>query len=270
MSAPKPAALVLDGVRVDLSGVRIVSGIDIAVGPGERVGLIGPNGSGKSTLLRAVYRHLRPHSGGVRYGGADLWRLPPRQAARAIAALPQENHADLELTGYEMAAMGRTPHKGPFAADTDEDRAAIGEALRRTGTEHLAGRAFAGLSGGEKQRVLLARALAQRTPLLVLDEPTNHLDVRHQFELLDLVSASGRTVLAALHDLNLAAAYCHRLYVLDGGRVTAAGTPEEVLTERLVAEVFGVHAQVVANPRTGRPHLILNPAEPSGGGAAPG
>ncbi|MDF5752782.1 ABC transporter ATP-binding protein [Spongiactinospora sp. TRM90649] len=252
-------SLDLHDVHITIGGTPIVTGVDLSVPAGRRVGVIGPNGSGKSTLLRAVYRHLPLARGSITVGGEDLLRLKPRRAARLIAVMPQETRSDFDVTVWEMAAIGRTPHKRPFAADTAEDVAIIDDALTRAGVGHLAHRHFATLSGGEKQRVLLARALAQQASLLVLDEPTNHLDVRHQFELLDLVTAAGTTVLAALHDLNLAAAYCDHLYVLRAGRVVAHGPPDEVLTPRLVGEVFGVDAHITTTPDTGAPHLILRP-----------
>ncbi|GII95375.1 ABC transporter ATP-binding protein [Sinosporangium siamense] len=250
-------SLTLHDVHVAVAGTPIVNGVDLTAPSGTCVGVVGPNGSGKSTLLRAVYRHLPLSRGTITVGGEDLWRLTPRRAARLVAALPQETRSDFDVTAWEMAAMGRTPHKRPFAADTAEDNAVVAGALAHTGVAHLADRRYGTLSGGEKQRVLLARALAQQAPVLVLDEPTNHLDVRHQFELLDLVASTGTTVVAALHDLNLAAAYCDRLYVLAAGRVVAHGAPYDILTPRLVGEVFGVDAHVIPTPVTGTPHLIL-------------
>ncbi|MER7210689.1 ABC transporter ATP-binding protein [Streptosporangium sp. NPDC000239] len=254
-------SLHLRDVRVTIGTTPVVTGVSLTAPSGGRVGIVGPNGSGKSTLLRAVYRHLPLAGGSITVGDEDLWALTPRRAAQLVAALPQETRSDFDVTVWEMAAMGRTPHKRPFAADTDRDVAAVADALTHTGVAHLAGRRYATLSGGERQRVLLARALAQQTPVLVLDEPTNHLDVRHQFDLLDLVTSAKTTVVAALHDLNLAAAYCDHVYVLAEGRVVADGPPYEVLTPRLIREVFGVDAHVTSVPGSGAPHLILRPPE---------
>ncbi|PZG52043.1 hypothetical protein C1I98_07820 [Spongiactinospora gelatinilytica] len=257
-------SLTLSDVHIAIGGTPIVTGVDLRVPSGRRAGIIGPNGSGKSTLLRAVYRHLPIARGSITVGDEDLWRLTPRRAARLVAAMPQETKSDFDVTAWEMAAAGRTPHKRPFAPDTAEDTAIVTDALTRAGVAHLARRHFATLSGGEKQRVLFARALAQQAPVLVLDEPTNHLDVRHQFELLDLITEAGTTVVAALHDLNLAAAYCDDLYVLSGGRVVAHGPPADVLTPPLVGEVFGVDAHVTAAPGSDAPHLILRPRSGTG------
>ncbi|WP_242613158.1 ABC transporter ATP-binding protein [Herbihabitans rhizosphaerae] len=245
-------------MRVKLSGRQIISGANLLVAEGDLCGLIGPNGGGKSTLLRTVYRHLKPYSGWVYLGQTDLWRLSPVKVARKIAGVPQETRSDFDVTVFEMAAMGRTPHKHPLAATTASDREIVTGALTRVDALHLAERHFATLSGGERQRVLLARALAQQTQVLVLDEPTNHLDVRHQLELMELVRELGLTTVMAVHDLNLAAGYCDRLHVIDSGKIVAGGPPEDVLTAELLRSVFGVHADFTTHPRTGRPHLILS------------
>ncbi|MDL5199344.1 ABC transporter ATP-binding protein [Streptomyces sp. ALI-76-A] len=245
----------LTGVTVEVAGSRLVDDVRLTVDSGAFVGLVGPNGSGKSTLLRCVYRALRPDAGVVRLDGDDVRALPPRAAARVLAALPQESSAEFDFTVAEVVAMGRQPHRDRTAAD---DRAVCADAMDRTGVGHLAGRGFLALSGGERQRVLIARALAQRPRVLVLDEPTNHLDVAHQLDVLSLVRASGLTVLAALHDLNLAAAHCDVLYVLSGGRIVASGPPHDVLRPDLLAEVFGVRAHPVRHPETGAVQLLFD------------
>lgn len=250
-----PWRLVVDGVSVMVNKTTIVSEVAVTVAADEMVGIVGPNGSGKSTLLRTIYRALRPHGGVVRVDGSDVWRLRARDSARRIAALIQEAGSDFALSVADVVAMGRNPHKRPLESDTAADRKICSEALVRTGAGALAGRDFQTLSGGEKQRVLLARALAQQPRLLVLDEPTNHLDIRFQLELLDLIRAVGVSTLAVLHDLQLALAYCDRVYVVDGGRVVAAGPPARVLTPQLVAEVFGVRSCSWVDPETGRTHL---------------
>lgn len=226
------------GVSVALDGHPIVREADLLVDEGEFVGLVGPNGCGKSTLLRSIYRALRPTAGIVTVGGDDVHRLPARQAARRTAVLAQESPADLDFTVAEIVSMGRTPYKADAA--TDEELCA--RALERVGLAGAAERIFATLSGGEKQRVLLARALAQRSSLLLLDEPTSHLDIRHQLEILHLVRELGITTLAVLHDLNQAAAFCDRLYVMNAGRIVAGGAPGQVLTPDLIRQVYGVRA----------------------------
>ncbi|WP_433324417.1 ABC transporter ATP-binding protein [Spirillospora sp. CA-294931] len=249
--------LSIAGVTARLDGTAIVSDVDLAAEPGDFVGLIGPNGSGKSTLLRTVYRSLRPSGGVVSLDGDDLWRMRAREAARRRAVVTQHGDLGGEFSVAEVVAMGRSPHKGMLDREDASDRAVVAETLKRVGMDWAGSRLFSTLSGGERQRVLLARALAQEAPLLVLDEPTNHLDVRAQLGLLDLIRSLGLTLLAALHDLDHAAAYCDRVVVLAEGRVRAAGPPLEVLTPEFVAEVFGVRAHIGPHPITGRPHIAV-------------
>jgi iron complex transport system ATP-binding protein len=234
--------LAVKQVNVAIGGTPILHDVSLDVAPGEFVGLIGPNGSGKSTLLRTIYRSVRPTSGTVALGEEDVWSISARAAARRTAAVLQNSPTPPGLTVWEVAALGRTPHKGMFDRETEEDREIVADALERSGMSTHTDRIYGSLSGGERQRVLLARALAQRPELLVLDEPTNHLDIRARFELLDLVHTVGVTTLAVLHDLDLAARSCDRLVVLDGGRVVAAGPVLEALTPDVLSEVFGVTA----------------------------
>ena len=238
----------------------LLDGIELAVGDGQLVGLLGPNGSGKTSLLRCAYRFQRPDQGRVELDGEALWSRSPRWCAQRVAVVLQEFPQDFGLTVAEVAAMGRTPHKGLFDGDDQADLALVEQALARVGLSAHQQQAFAHLSGGEKQRVLLARALVQQPTLLILDEPTNHLDPRYQLELLRLIKTLGLATLASFHDLNLAAAFCDRLYVLDHGRVVASGTPAEVLTEALLAEVYGVQALVDRHPLAGHPRITwINP-----------
>ncbi|MPZ81195.1 MAG: ATP-binding cassette domain-containing protein [Actinophytocola sp.] len=240
-------------MRLELSGVRVAIGerailhdVDLHVADGEFVGLVGPNGSGKSTLLRTVYRSVRPSRGSVRLGDdgerVDVWALSARAAACRVAAVLQDSPVPPGLTVTEVVGLGRTPHHGLLGREGAEDRRIVADAMDRAGAAAFAGRFYGSLSGGERQRVLLARALAQQPKLLVLDEPTNHLDIRARFELLDLIRSLGMTTLAVLHDLDLAARSCDRLVVLHEGVAVAAGGLLEVLTPRLLREVFGVRA----------------------------
>ncbi|MFD9906837.1 ABC transporter ATP-binding protein [Streptomyces sp. NPDC059063] len=248
----------IEDLSVAYAGRTVVSGAHLVAADGEITGLVGPNGSGKSTLLRTVYRHLRPAAGRVLLSGTDIRELTPVQAARHVAALPQERGTDVELTVHEVVAMGRTPYKRAFAGDDDADRETVARALAEVGMAGQAGRRFTALSGGERQRVLLARAFAQAPDVLVLDEPTNHLDIRHQVELLSLLRGKGRTTLVSLHDLNAAASVCDRLHVLHEGSVVASGPPREVLQPALLEEVFGVRAAVVGHPLTGDPLIAFD------------
>ncbi|WP_143532555.1 heme ABC transporter ATP-binding protein [Saccharothrix sp. ALI-22-I] len=243
----------LDHVTVD----NILHGIDLHAPAGEVHGIVGPNGSGKSTTLRCVYRALEPSGGVVRLDGRDIAGTKIRDTARDLAALTQDSHVEFDFTVAEVVAMGRLPHRTTPRTDAE----IVAGALSRVDAEHLADRSFLSLSGGERQRVLIARALAQQPEVLVLDEPTNHLDISHQLAVLTVVRALDVTVLAVLHDLNLAAAYCDRLHVLDHGRVVRSGTPEEVLTPEVLHEVFHVRAHVVRHPTSGVPQLLFEHQE---------
>ena len=260
-------SLELRDLCVDIAGRRIVSGISLRVADGGFAGLLGPNGSGKSTILKAIYRVHRPVSGRILVNGSDLHQMRPRLAARRVAVVAQENLIDFGFTVREMVMVGRTPHKGPFDRDDGDDRAIVQDAMDRTGCADLAGRTYLSLSGGEKQRVLIARALAQGADHLILDEPTNHLDIRYQISVLELVAGLGVTVLAALHDLNLAALFCDTVHVLAEGSLIAAGTPADVITPENVRAAYGADVLIIDHPDTGTPQLLprrLAEASPPG------
>ncbi|MFJ9338914.1 ABC transporter ATP-binding protein [Streptomyces sp. NPDC101733] len=254
-----PLELTLDAVRYEVDGHTLLHGIDLTARPGETVGVVGPNGSGKTTLLRCVYGALRPVSGSIRFDGTDAGSLAVKERARRVAVVPQDASGTFGLTVREVVAMGRSPHKRFWEQDGPDDALRVTSALETVGAGAFAARPFDELSGGERQRALVARALVQEPGLLALDEPTNHLDIRYQLEVLGLVRRLPATALLVLHDLNLAASFCDRLYVLAGGRVVAAGTPGEVLTEELLGEVYGVRAHVRDHPITGAPNIVYVP-----------
>lgn len=252
------------GVRdlaVPVGGRLLIDGVSIDVGPGRFVGLLGPNGSGKSSLLKAIYRVLRPVRGTVSIGEESAMPMSAKQFARTLAVVAQEAPVDVDLSVTDMVMLGRIPYQGTLRSTSNTDRAAVAAALATVNAAELADRDWPTLSGGEKQRVLLARALAQDGQVLVLDEPTNHLDVRHQFDLLRLVRGLGVTTLAALHDFNLAAEFCDEVVVVQNGAVVAAGRPHEVLVDEVLHPVFGVHVDHVRHPRTGALRLLLSPAD---------
>jgi iron complex transport system ATP-binding protein len=260
-------SLELAGLSVDIGGRRIVDDVDISVPDRHLVGLLGPNGSGKSTILKAIYRVRRPASGRVLLDGSDLLAMPPKAAARRVAVVAQETTVEFDFTVFEMVMIGRTPHKKAFERDDENDRAAAMRAISRVGCAHLVSRSFNTLSGGEKQRVLIARALTQGADHLILDEPTNHLDIRYQIEVLELVAGLNVTVLAALHDLSLAALFCDTVYLLTDGHVIARGHPRTVITAETVRHAYGADVLIVDHPETGTPHLIPR-RNPGGGDAA--
>jgi iron complex transport system ATP-binding protein len=249
------AVLSAKAIHFSAAGRPILGGVDLTVAPGERVGVIGPNGSGKSTLLRCLYAWHAPTSGTVLLDGTDISALPAHRRAQAVAVLAQHTEAGLGLTVGEVVALGRLPHRRAWGRAETDDAAAIDDALALIGLEMWRDRPFGPLSGGEKQQVLFARALAQRPSLLILDEPTNHLDIRHQLELLRAARDRGVSVVVTLHDLNLAARWCDRLCLLEAGRIRATGLPDDVLTLDLIGSVYGVHVDIDRDPRTGRPRL---------------
>ncbi len=249
--------LTLDRVGTRLGGRWVVDGIDATPPAGHLTGLLGPNGAGKTTLLRLVAGVLSPDQGAVLVDdGTAVHRLPRRARARRIALLEQESSSTAPLTVREVVALGRIPYRTLWGRD--EDDGAVDRALASAHATDLADRAWSTLSGGERQRVHIARALAQEPDLLLLDEPTNHLDVSAQLSLLAFVRDLGTTTVAALHDLNLAAAFCEHVLVLSHGRLAAAGHPREVLRPALLRDVYGVEADVLEHPRTGRPVIAFH------------
>ncbi|MBO1330353.1 ABC transporter ATP-binding protein [Streptomyces sp. VRA16 Mangrove soil] len=248
------AGLHADRVSFSAGGTLILDGVSIGPRPGEVTGLLGPNGSGKSTLLRLLAGVLEPGAGVVTLDGGPLADVGRKEAARRIAMVQQQADTQVELTVGDVVRLGRIPHRRAWSPASAADESAVRSALERSGLADRAHRLWHTLSGGERQRVQIARALAQEPRELLLDEPTNHLDIQHQLELLDLITGLGLTSVVALHDLNLAAAYCARVVVLRHGRVVAAGPPGDILTEELIADVYGVRARVTL-PDDGRPHI---------------
>ena len=246
-------------VSVDKGKKTIVHNAGIRVDEGEFVGLIGPNGSGKSTLLKTIYRTMKRDTGVISINGILLDDMPLRESALLMSVVTQHNYYNFEFKVEDVVAMGRTPHKKSMELDNDEDRRIIREALEKVNMSEFADRTFSSLSGGEQQRIILARALAQDTPCMVLDEPTNHLDIKYQLEVLDIVKAQGCTTICALHDLNLAAQYCDRVYVLRDGRIIASGPPSEVITEDMILDVYGVRSTVGVHPGTGQLNIVYYP-----------
>lgn len=237
----------------------IIKNIHLNVAKGEFVGIIGPNGSGKSTILKNLYRALKPDHGTVLLDRENLYKMNTRAAAKTIGVVGQENSVPFDFKVEEIVAMGRSPHKKLFDGDTATDREIIIDALRQTGIEHMAKRNYLQLSGGEKQRVIIARVLAQQTDFLLLDEPTNHLDIRYQLQMFDLIKGLGITVLSAIHDLNIAALYCDRIYALKEGHLFKAGTPEEILTPAVIQDVYGVEVDVIVHPITNKLSITYLP-----------
>ncbi len=242
-------------VRWSADGGRLVlDGVDLDVPTGSFVGLLGPNGSGKSTLLRILAGLHRPSEGTVALDRQDVRTLPRRDVARRVALLAQENATEVDMTVLDVVLLGRIPHRTRWQPVGAADVRHAEHTLDLLDATALRDRRWATLSGGERQRVAIARTLAQDPAVLLLDEPTNHLDVRHQLAVLELLATGSRTVVAALHDVNLAARYCDAVALLHDGTVRAAGRPAEVLTPELIALVYGVGAEVSAGT-DGRPRI---------------
>ncbi|WP_415975734.1 ABC transporter ATP-binding protein [Rhodococcus sp. 077-4] len=240
-------------------GALVVDGVTLHPAPGRMVGLLGPNGSGKSSLLHLMAGAASPTSGVVELDGAALGSLKRKHVARAVAVVGQHAHTDMDVTVRDVVRLGRIPHRGAFGG-TDADEDAVDDALAQTGLTDKADRLWRILSGGEQQRAHIARALAQQPREMLLDEPTNHLDIHHQLELLALVARLPITSVVALHDLNLAAMFCDEVLILKNGSVVAGGTPADVLTEELIAEVYEVRARVSVDGDNGRVHIRFDAA----------
>jgi len=245
-------------VRWTRGGALVVDDVSIRPEPGSTVGLLGPNGSGKSSLLHLLQGAARPDSGEVLLDDRPLGEWRRREVARSVAVVTQHAETDADIVVRDVVRLGRTPHRPVWGGSTTGDEAAIDAALERVGLTDKADRLWHTLSGGERQRAQIARALAQEPRELLLDEPTNHLDIRHQLDVLALVVALPVTSIIALHDLNLAATYCDSVLVLRDGRVVAAGTPAEVLTPALIAEVYEVKARVIPDAETGRSTILFD------------
>ncbi len=233
----------------------IVDGITVSVEPGQTLGLIGPNGSGKSSLIRLLAGLRSPASGDVALDGKPIAGFARRQLARRVAVVEQHSATEANVTVMDVVRLGRTPHRSALSLWTNEDDRIVADALDSVGLKERREQFWHTLSGGERQRVQLARALAQVPSLLVLDEPTNHLDIQHQIDIMRLVATLPLTTVVAIHDLNLAARFCDRIAVLSDGKLVAIGSPTEILTEELIASVFGVEAHVATSRHHGQLHI---------------
>lgn len=248
-----------EAIKKELAGKEILKGIDVDFPKGLFTGIIGPNGSGKSTFLKCLYRVLKPESGAIYLNHKELKEIAVKDSAKEMAVVSQHHQYNFDFSVEEMVLMGRAPYKKFMERDSSEDFAIVNKALEQVGMVNYKDRSFSSLSGGEQQRIILARALAQKTELLILDEPTNHLDIRYQIEFMTTVKNLGVTVISAIHDLNLAAMYCDKIYVMEEGQIVASGSPKEVITSELIEKVYKVKALVREEAETGLLNIIYRP-----------
>ena len=255
------AIIRVEGVSTRYGTTRVLNDIHLEIEKGDFVGIVGPNGSGKTTLLNNLGRLVPYQAGTIRLHDRDLLQYRNKEAAQMMSAVTQNHPEDIEFRVWDVVMMGRTPHWHFFAKETESDRKIAAEAIQLAGIEHLKDRKVSELSGGERQRVFIAQAIAQEPSVMLLDEPTSHLDIRYQISIMDSLDRLNReqavTIIAVLHDLNLAAQYCHKMIMLKDGMIIVAGTPQEVLRVDLIEDVYQCKVAVTEHPLTGTPYVVL-------------
>ena len=244
-------------IKMEIGNNEILKGVSIDSKNREFIGIIGPNGSGKSTLLKCIYRILKPNNGCIMLGEEYISKMSVKESAKKLAVVAQHNYYNFDFSVGEVVLMGRSPHKKSLEPDNSEDYDIVNESLEKVGMLGFKNRSFSTLSGGEQQRVILARALAQQTPCLILDEPTNHLDIKYQLSLLNIVKSLNLTIISAIHDLNIASMYCDRLFVMKNGRIVGMGTPQEVLTKEFIKEIYDIDVEIVYDSK-GDLHILYS------------
>lgn len=240
--------LQVKNLKFSIENNEILKNISFDVPKGSFIGIIGPNGSGKSTLLKNIYRIYKPSSGTILIDNKDLNKMKDKECAKEIAVLSQESNSQFDFTVEQIVKMGRYPYKSIFEDYSKKDLDMVEKMLNKVGLKDYKHSNFSNLSGGEKQRTLIARALVQDTDFLILDEPTNHLDIGYQIQLMDIIKDLKTTTLSAIHDMNLAAMYCDYIVMMKEGSIISIGRPNEVITSKNLKEVFGVNAHIGINP----------------------
>ncbi|PAB56209.1 ABC transporter ATP-binding protein [Anaeromicrobium sediminis] len=247
--------LEVSDLEFSIDDKKIIDNINLCVKENKFVGLIGPNGCGKSTLLKNIYRLYKPHKGAIYLNGTNIEKIKNKEIAKNMSVVSQENNHQFDFTVKEIVLMGRYAHKGLLDSNTEKDEEIAFDSLERVGLKDFYDRSFLSLSGGEKQRVLIARALTQNAKTIILDEPTNHLDIKYQLQIMDVIKSLKVTTFAAIHDFNIASNYCDYIYVMEKGKIKYFGTPEKVLTKKIFEEVFGVKSHISKNPFTNKIHI---------------
>lgn len=250
--------MVLDisSLSFNFGSKNILADIDLSIKDNGIVGIIGPNGSGKSTLLKCIYRVLKPKTGTIFIDGKNINDYQFKETAKKMAVVAQHNDTHFDFNVLEMVLIGRSPHKKFMERDSAEDIELAYKALEQVNMKDFADRNFSSLSGGEKQRIILARALVQNTDCLILDEPTNHLDIKHQLHFMSLAKNLKITVISAIHDLNIVAMYCDKIYALKEGQIIASGSVNEVITEEVIKTLYDVEAKIIYDEEK-KPHVIF-------------
>ncbi len=242
-----------------IDGTDILKNVSLSIEKDEFVGLVGPNGCGKSTLLKNVYRVYHPTSGDVLLEGDNIREIKNKDFAQKMSVMVQENSIEFDLTVMDMVILGRYARKKLLQDSSKEDKRIAKHFLTEVGMGGYEDRSFLSLSGGEKQRVLLARALTQEANMIVLDEPTNHLDIKYQYQIMNILKKQKMTVFTSVHDLNIAAQYCDRIIVLKKGVKVADGSPNEIFTRDLIQTLYGMDSEITVDKRTGRPQIHYIP-----------
>ncbi|MDR2203877.1 MAG: ABC transporter ATP-binding protein [Nitrososphaerota archaeon] len=261
------STITVNGVECRYGATKILTDITLNIKPGHFIGILGPNGSGKTTLLKSISRVLKPHSGTILIDKENIYTLKPKQIAKKMAVVPQYNDVNFNFTALDIVLMGRNPHLNDFQMETPKDIEIAKKAMQQTNTYNLANRPINELSGGEAQRVIIARALAQEPKILLLDEPMSHLDIINQIELMDLVkklcTQNNIATIAVIHDLNMASRYCDTILLIKNGKIFTLGPVENVLTTENIQNVFGIDSIIRKNPITNTPYVIpLSPKKP--------
>lgn len=252
--------VIVSDVQTGYGRKIVLRAINLTVRIGGFLGLLGPNSSGKSTLLKAIIKYLPVSAGRIALLGNDLSTLTPKDIARQVGVVPQKLETKFELTVRELVTLGRYPHLTPLSHGDTEDGRIVEESMAAVNILHLSDRLITEISGGEFQRAIVAQALAQTPQILILDEPTTHLDISHQIDLCELLlklnREKGLTIITALHDLNLAARYCQEVVLLKDGKIFASGPTDDLLSEALLEEVYGVRVRKERDPFTGKPYFL--------------
>ncbi|MGL6064291.1 MAG: ABC transporter ATP-binding protein [Fusobacteriaceae bacterium] len=247
--------LKVKNLNISIDNIEILKNISMTIKSKKNVGIIGPNGCGKSTILKNIYRYLKSESGLITINNISIEDYKPKELAKKMAVLAQNQNINFDFTVEEIVEMGRYAHeKSIFSIYKKEE---IVSALKQVGIKNMKDRSFLTLSGGEIQRVLIARALVQKSDLLILDEPTNHLDIKYQLQIMNLIKEIDKTTLSVVHDMNIASSYCDFIYAIKNGEIIAQGTPNEIFTEQNIYNIFDIHCKVIKHPTKEAPLIIF-------------